>query len=117
MYKALVVDDNGVSPPLKRGLRDRGYSLVWRQHPSRAMDLLQGGLMPKLVISDVDEHPDYNGIEFVTRAKGHLPDDARVFLWSGRLGGGSQNKDVISYTNVPLDAQVHDLYLSGIVDG
>ncbi|MBI2208654.1 hypothetical protein HYU50_04100 [Candidatus Woesearchaeota archaeon] len=111
MHKALVVDDKGIDGRLLYGLTERKFSVIGVNHPHEAMSILAAGTKPYLVISDVYEHPYYNGIEFARRARDLLGDKASIFLWSGHYGNNESN----GMWNI--DEEFLRLYLDGIVDG
>ncbi|MBL7055640.1 response regulator [Candidatus Woesearchaeota archaeon] len=117
MEKVLVVDDRGLDYRLKEGLQGIGYSPMWARHPTDAMRVFGEGTKPSIVISDVDKHPDCNGIEFVARARDKLGPDPRIFLWSGHVGElvSETERDMVASAN--LSSQIHDLYLDGTIDG
>jgi len=117
MKKALVVDDRGLNYRLGNGLKDLGYSPNWVQHPTEAMELLEEGIRPDLVISDVDKHPSYDGIKFVNMARDKLGLDPRIFLWSGYIGEIVSEAEIAMGSSANISSQICNLYLDGTIDG
>lgn len=80
----LVDDDPLVRMVLTMGLQDRGFDVTEAATGEAAMVLLERGLQPMAVVSDIDLGKGCNGIELADRLADTHP-DLRVVLISGRL--------------------------------
>lgn len=112
MYKALVVDDRGISFRLRQGLVDSHYQVFSYFHPEEALQELRSRTKPELIISDVRHHPDMSGIKFVGIARDILGPHSRIYLWTGyySFNGTPSPK-------MPVDARIHNLFATGVIDG
>jgi CheY-like chemotaxis protein len=80
----LVDDDPLVRMVLTMGLQDKGFDVTEAATGEAALVLLEHGLQPMAVVSDIDLGEGCNGIELADRLARSHP-GLRVVLISGRL--------------------------------
>jgi CheY-like chemotaxis protein len=80
----LVDDDPLVRMVLTMGLQDKGFDVTEAATAEAALVLLEHGLQPMAVVSDIDLGQGYNGIELADRLA-HSHPGLPVVLISGRL--------------------------------
>ncbi len=69
MKTVLLVDDSATMlMSMKAGLEISGYRVAVAHDGEQAMSLLQGGLKPDLIITDI-HMPKMDGIEFIRQAR------------------------------------------------
>jgi len=89
--RVLVIDDHPVNIlVLTRQLRQWGMKVAGAESAAQALDILEQGLMPDLVITDM-HMPDMDGLELARQIRGR-PDGTKlplILLSSGFMPGGA----------------------------